>query len=103
MSSWNTSEWAEELRALWNSYDPIGVYSFEDSSEWPKDEYDSYHGLVLSLLQSGADDYKFMSRIKHLVTVSIGMTWNARLENDTKAFIKSTRSWFETKKPELTK
>lgn len=101
MSSWITSEWAQELRSLWNEYDPIGVYLFEDSDDQPKDEYDSYHGVIISHLNKGSSHEWIFKAVKHAVTVNIGMSWNSHLEKDTNEFVSKVLAWFETKKPEL--
>jgi len=103
VSSWITSEWGQELRQLWNEYDPIGVYSFEDASDWPIDEYDSYHGILVKHLNKGSTHEWIFKDIKHAVTVNIGMTWNSHLEKRTNRFVSNVLAWFETKKPELKK
>ena len=102
MSSWNTSEWAKELRQLWNEYDPIGVYQGEAISEWP-DEYDSYHGIIIKHLNKGSSHEWIFKGVKHAVTVNIGMTWNSHLEKNTNDFVSKVLAWYETKKPELSK
>jgi len=40
-----------ELRDKWNDYDPIGVM---DSPEWPRDEYETYVGETMRMLEQGA-------------------------------------------------
>jgi hypothetical protein len=40
-----------QIRDLWNEFDPIGVMGMED---WPRDEYDSYLGPTLRLLEQDA-------------------------------------------------
>ena len=42
-----------ELRALLNDWDPIGVFQGGAEPEWPTDEYDCLHGLVLTSLRRG--------------------------------------------------
>ncbi len=102
MSSWRTSEWAQELRQLWNNYDPIGVYHFEgDGFDGPSDEYDSYHGLVLKLLKERSSDDAFLKELKQLTTGHIGLTWSDGLEKLTKVFIKELRSWYAIKSLEV--
>ena len=88
---------------MWNEYDPIGVYHFEDSNDWPKDEYDSYHGIIITHLNKGSSHEWIFKAVKHTVTVNMGMTWNPRLEKDTNEFVSKVITWFETKKPELRK
>ena len=101
MSSWITSEWATELRVLWNQFDPIGGISSTNLET--DDEYDSYHRIILKHLNEGSDNYKLLHAIKHVVTVNMGMSWNDHLEKSTRSFIENVLNWFETKKPELNK
>jgi lactate dehydrogenase-like 2-hydroxyacid dehydrogenase len=103
VSSWITSNWAEELRSLWNEYDPIGVFTFEDSNDWPKDEYDAYHGTIIKHLNLGSDSHAIVRDVKKVVTGHIGLTWNEHLETRTNEFATNILDWFETKKPELNK
>ena len=72
-------------------------------SDWPKDEYDSYHGVILKHLNEGSDSYKIFNAVKHVVTVNIGMSWTDPVEKRTRSFVENVLDWFETKKPELKK
>jgi len=102
MSSWITSEWAQELRQLWNNYDPIGVYHAQnDINDWPSDEYDGYHGLVLKLLKEGSSDDAFLKELKRLATGHIGLAWSDGLEKLTRLFIKELRVWYVIKSLEI--
>ena len=104
MSSWKTSQWAEELRQLWNEYDPIGVFPVDKKIvEWPDDEYGSYHGIIIKHLNKGSGHEWIFKDVKHAVTVNIGMTWNSHLEKSTNEFVSKVLTWFETKQPELKK
>jgi len=40
-----------QMRELWNEFDPIGIMGMAD---WPRDEYESYLGQTLRLLESRA-------------------------------------------------
>ncbi len=40
-----------ELRGLLNAWDPIGVFHTDAEDDWPSDEYDCLHGLVLGSLR----------------------------------------------------
>jgi hypothetical protein len=42
-----------ELRALLNDWDPVGVFQGQEGQDWPSDEYDCLHGLVLGSLRTG--------------------------------------------------
>ncbi len=95
MVSWINSPMRDELRDMWNTYDPIGVYHFaDDKAEWSQDEYDGYHGITLKLLKGKADHYKFFKHLKQIVTVNMGITWNEQLEAHTNTFIKGLNDWF---------
>ncbi len=95
MTRWLNSQMHDELQALWNKYDPIGVYHFDDEEgDWPNDEYDGYHGITLKLLKGKADNYKFLKQLKHIVTVNMGIIWNEQLKAHTNTFIKDLSNWF---------
>jgi len=101
VSVWITSDWAQELRKLWNQYDPIGVFSFDDTHDWSDDEYDSYHNIIIKHLNKGSTHEWIVKDVKHAVTVNIGLSWNEHLEKETHIFVSNVLAWFETKKPEL--
>ena len=102
MSSWITSQWASELRQLWNEYDPIGVYSFGDeSSDCSQDEYDSYHGLILRHLNNQSTHDVIYNDVLQLATGHIGLSLTTGLESNTSEFVDKVMTWFESKKPEL--
>jgi len=42
-----------ELRGLLNEWGPIGVFHSGIENDWPSDEYDCVHGLVLGSLRRG--------------------------------------------------
>ncbi len=52
-------------------WDPIGVYS--DGDDWPDDEYDSYSGPVVALLDAGADRGRIIAYLKRVCEVTIGV------------------------------
>ena len=103
VSSWITSKWGKELQKLWNDYDPIGVFQGEHDSEWPDDEYDSYHNIIIKHLNKGSSHEWIFKAVKHTVTINIGLSWNERLEKRTNEFVENVLHWFATKKPELNK
>ena len=54
----------KESRDLWCEWDPIGVMSQDD---WPRDEYDSYLGPTLRLLEAdatAADIMKYLAYVE---------------------------------------
>jgi hypothetical protein len=76
-----------ELRALWNEYDPIGVSP-------PPDEYDTYVGPMLRLLEQGTSEAALAAHVKSEVTGHMGLTWNDYLEERTAAFARRCCQWF---------
>ena len=60
-------------------WDPIGVIS--DAN---RDEYDSYSPHIVRMLDAGADAEKVFAHLRQIVTVSMGMTWDASLEKRTR-------------------
>jgi len=55
------------LRALLNSWDPIGVYQADPSEllEWPEDEYDCLLSPLVSQLQRGASRVDVADFLRH--------------------------------------
>lgn len=47
---WRLRGLAEMQSLLWDHWDPLGLASVED---WPRDEYDSYAGVLASKLRRG--------------------------------------------------
>lgn len=54
-----------DLKTLWNRFDPIGVY--RAGSSWPDDEYEVYIQHMLSLLDQGAGYKELSEYIRHIV------------------------------------
>jgi hypothetical protein len=50
------------VRSLWYEWDPIGVFSID--SDWPADEYDSYLGKTLRILESGASTDELVASLE---------------------------------------
>ena len=87
-------EWRErwsELRDLWNEFDPIGVMSSED---WPKDEYETYVGGCMKLLQEEASAEELEAYVKWAVYEYMGLSVHEKLESDIKSFIPKMQAWF---------
>jgi hypothetical protein len=81
-----------ELRVLWNEYDPIGVVGPSVAD----DEYESYIGPLLRLLENGANQEELMMYLRVLVSDHMGMTWSPQLAARTEAFIVRARDWYLT-------
>ena len=61
--------WQEVKEVLFQEWDPIGVNSNPECH----DEYDSYVGTIVRLLQSEADEYKIAERLHNLRRVGMGL------------------------------
>jgi len=83
-----------ELRDLWCDWDPIGVM---DQPDWPRDEYDTYVGRSMRLLESGASDQEFLEYLEYIVGEYIGLGQAGIDYNRPAEFIKKMRSGYESK------
>ena len=54
-----------DIKRLWIEFDPIGVYG--PGSDWPDDEYNSYLGLTLELLEHNASFEQIKNEIHSIV------------------------------------
>jgi 6-phosphogluconolactonase/glucosamine-6-phosphate isomerase/deaminase len=89
----------DDLRKLWNEYDPIGIFPIDETLVVnPVDEYDSYHGVVLNLLMQGADKEKFLLELKKLTTEYFDADWNAKFKAQTEKFIANLIDWYDDEK-----
>ena len=59
-----------EIRKLWNEWDPIGVEPFEGG---PVDEYDTYVGQSLRLLEQGSNREAVEAYLLDIVGKRIGL------------------------------
>lgn len=80
-----------ELRDLWNKFDPIGVYSIDE--DWPLDEYESYCGTHMRLLETNATTEEI---IQHIYEVLLNMGIE-KTDNPEKlrAFAEETQAWYQ--------
>lgn len=60
----------KEIRALWNEWDPIGISPSEGG---PLDEYDSYLGSSLRLLEQGAPTIEIKEYLGWVVGEYMGL------------------------------
>ncbi len=79
--------WAE-LRTLWNTYDPIGVMA---DGTAPRDEYESYIGPMLGLLEAGAPVPRIV-RYLYSVNDNIGLQFDA---DEAIQFAVRAKNWFQ--------
>lgn len=84
--------WAE-LRDIWNEFDPIGVMSLPD---WPRNEYESYCGPSMRLLEQNASDEEFEAYVRSALDY---MGCSAG-DHNVKYFIRKMKVWFPNKWPE---
>ncbi|MGO9699462.1 MAG: hypothetical protein ACLPX7_09395 [Xanthobacteraceae bacterium] len=86
-----------QLRVLWNEYDPIGVVRKSDIGS--DQEYESYIGDVLRLLEHEATQEEMVTYLRALVSGHIGLTWSPELAAQTETFAARSRDWYRTKWP----
>ena len=79
-----------ELRALWNAWDPIGVSGLEG----PLDEYDTYVGQTLRLLEASATEAEIVERLSFIVGEYIGLGPTGVAHANPSAFAQQMRAWF---------
>jgi hypothetical protein len=80
-----------ELRSLWNEFDPIGVYGSKES-DWPLDEYESYCGPCMRLLEQGTKDHELEATV-HSALDHMGVDANYK---EIKEFVRKMQIWFQT-------
>jgi len=62
--------WQAVKEVLFREWDPIGI----NSNHGCHDEYDSYVGAIVRLLQAEADEYKITEHLHNLRRVGMGLT-----------------------------
>ena len=82
-----------ELRDLWCQRDPIGVM---DQPNWPRDEYDTYVGRSMRMLESNATDDEFTEYLNYIVGEYIGLGKAGIEFSKPSEFVKTMRNWFES-------
>jgi hypothetical protein len=85
-----------ELRDLWCEWDPIGVMQFDD---WPRDEYDSYLGRTLGLLQRGGSRQELEKYLSIVELESMGLSESPRRKLARQNFAARLVEWYVSKKP----
>lgn len=84
----------KEIRDLWCEWDPIGVMSDDD---WPRDEYDSYLGPALRLLEAGATVDEIIKYLAYVELDYIGMSDTHLASAQRQEFAQKLRNWYATK------
>ena len=80
-----------QTRDLWNEFDPIGVMAMAD---WPRDEYESYLGPTLRLLESNASIEELQRYLKQVTLEHMGLNESPQFEMSRRLFAKRLRDWF---------
>ena len=80
-----------------NLWDPIGVYSFEQSDEeetWPPDEYDCLRDHIVSWLAAGLTPEELRTRIDADLAHHFGLIGAAVPESVVRALQATTKAGF---------
>src|SRR5215475_3807442 len=85
-----------EVRGLWCQHDPIGV---RPGAGGPDDEYDSYLGPTLRLLESGASLQKIVDYLTSVEVDHMGSTDTPAALLRRKVFAAQLREWYEKRWP----
>ena len=83
-----------QARKLWNDWDPIGVFSIDSS--WPLDEYESYVGPTLRLLERGASQNELASYFSKIAGDHMGLS----AFPDPHSFAERAKCWYEQDWPD---
>lgn len=83
-----------EIRALWNEWDPIGVLPGEGR---PLDEYDSYLGSSIRLLEQGAPETEIEKYLSYIVGEYTGLGDSGVAYCKPQEFTHKLQTWFAQK------
>ena len=83
-----------EIRDLWCEWDPIGVMSHDD---WPRDEYDSYLGPTLRLLEADASADEIIKYLAYVEIEYIGLSDTISASIQRQEFAQKLQNWYSTK------
>jgi hypothetical protein len=64
-------------------------------SDWPRDEYDSYLGPTLRLLESGAPQHEIAKYLEDVTLGHMGLSETAAVKLDRLKFAAEIREWYE--------
>ena len=82
----------QELRELWNEWDPIGV-----ASPALQDEYDSYLAPTLDLLERSATEDEITDYLSYLVRDYIGLGEEGVKYSQPREFARTLQAWFDAR------
>ena len=66
----NKEIFSDKVKEILDEWDPINISSFAEVGN----EYDSYINGIISLLKSGADEYKITRYLERLEVISMGLS-----------------------------
>lgn len=81
----------KEIRDLWNGWNPIGV---SPSTGGPQDEYDSYLGQTLRLLEDCASTEEITGYLSSIVGEHMGLGQKGIEYSKPAAFSLKLQQWF---------
>lgn len=81
----------KEIRELWCQWDPIGVMSDPD---WPKDEYDSYLGPSLRLLEQNVPIEEIEKYLSHIIGDYMGLGRAGINYSKPNEFARKLKDWY---------
>ena len=82
----------QELRDLWNEYDPISVYRHGWPDDWPRDEYNSYLRRTLRFLEQDAREREVIHYLRKVVADGMGLQFD---ETEAMIFARRLKAWFK--------
>lgn len=80
-----------EIRKLWNEWDPIGVLP---GAGGPLDEYDSYLGPTLRLLENSATETEIVKYLSYIVGEYMGLGDGGIAYCNPQKFTHKLQSWY---------
>ena len=86
-----------QARDLWNEFDPIGVMG---QADWPRDEYESYLGQSLRLLEQDASLEDIAKYLAFVTLEHMGLSDTPQFEASRRTFAKRLRDWYAEKRPD---
>ena len=90
------SEWQwRDVRRLWNEWDPIGV---GPEIGGPADEYDSYLGPTLRLLEQRASVDELEQYLAQVTLQRMGLPESPRAETSRRRFAMRLSEWYEVQR-----
>lgn len=96
LDKFDSRERWRQVRDMWNEFDPIGVMGMGD---WSRDEYESYLGQTLRLLEQGASLEEIQKYLAFVTLEHMGLNETPQFEMSRRNFAKQLRDWYAEKWP----